>query len=84
MESLALAAAVIVIVIVVLGSLSFVVAWRNPDRSWSRLLGMLVSIPTMAAGAWLALLDVGSGARLVGAVVFVAGVAAFLRSARRG
>lgn len=84
MESLALAAAVVVLSILLFGGLSAIVAWRNPNRAWSRSLGVLVSIPTIAAGAWLALIDVGIGARMIGVIVAGLGLAAFIRAARKG
>ena len=84
MESLALAAAVIVLMIIVFGGLSALVAWRNPRHPWLRVLGVVVSIPTVAAGGWLAWIDVGVGARVIGAVVAGLGLAAFFRAARKG
>lgn len=84
MESLALAAAIVVLSIVLFGGLSAIVAWRNPNRAWSRSLGVLVSIPTIAAGVWLALIDVGIGARMIGVVVTGLGLAALFRAARKG
>jgi len=84
MESLALAAAIVVLSILVLGGLSAIVAWRNPDRAWPRSLGVLVSIPTIAAGAWLALIDVGIGARLIGVIVAGLGLTALVRASRKG
>ncbi|MFM8846971.1 MAG: hypothetical protein ACKOHN_02840 [Actinomycetota bacterium] len=84
MESLALAAAIVVLSIVVFGGLSVLVAWRNPSHPWSRVLGVVVSIPTVVAGGWLAWIDVGVGARVIGAVVAGLGLAAFFRAARKG
>jgi len=83
MESLALAAAIIVLSIVVFGGASAFVAWRNPDRPWSRALGVVVSVPAIGAGGWLALIDVGVGGRLIGGVVFALGISAFVRAARK-
>ncbi len=84
MESLALAAAVIVLLIVVFGGLSALVAWRNPSRPWSRVLGIVVSIPTVVAGGWLAWIDVGVGARVIGAIVLGLGLVASFRAIRKG
>lgn len=84
MESLALAAAVIVLVIVVVGGAALVVAWRNPERAVGRVAGAVIGALAVAAGGWLALLDVGTGARVLGAVVALAGLAALSRSIRRG
>jgi len=83
-ESLALAATIVVLSIVVFGGLSALVAWRNPSRPWSRVLGVVVSIPTVVAGGWLAWIDVGIGARVIGAVVAGLGLTAFFRAARKG
>ena len=48
-----MAAAVILLSIIVFGGASAFVAWRNPDRPWSRTLGVAVSIPAIGAGGWL-------------------------------
>ena len=84
MESLAMVAALVVLAIIVLGIVTAFVAWSNPKRAWSRSLGVLVSVPGIIAGVWLALLDVGIGARAIGGVVFALGTTALLRSALRG
>ena len=84
MESLALAATIVVLMIIVFGGLSALVVWRNPSRPWSRVLGVVVSIPTVVAGGWLTWIDVGVGARVIGAVVAGLGLAAFFRAARKG
>jgi hypothetical protein len=81
-ESLALIAALIVLSIIVLGVLAAVVALRPPRSTAGRVL---VSIPEGAAfvsGAWLAFLDIGSGARVLGAVVALVAVAALVRTWR--
>ena len=79
-----MAAAVILLSIVAFGGAAAFVAWRNPDRPWSRTLGVVVSIPAIGAGGWLALLDVGIGGRLVGGIVCALGIAALVRAARKG
>lgn len=82
MESLALAAAVVVLGIVVLGVGATVVAWRNPERVVGRVFGAAIGTLAVAAGGWLALLDIGTGARVVGGAVALAGAAALARSFR--
>ena len=84
MESLALAAAVVVMSVIFFGAISALVAWRNPQRGWSRTLGVVVSIPAIGLGGWLALIDIGIGGRAIGAVVLSSGIAALLRSALKG
>jgi hypothetical protein len=83
-ESLALLVTLIVVSVLLSGAVSALVAWRNPDRPWSRTLGVLVSLPSLVAGGWLASRDVGVGARVLGGLVLLAGVAAFIRSAKKG
>ncbi|MGA0863889.1 MAG: hypothetical protein ACO3RB_08385 [Ilumatobacteraceae bacterium] len=82
MESLALIAALIVLSIIVLGVLAAVVVLRPPGSTAGRVL---VSVPAGAAlvsGAWFAFLDIGSGARVLGAVVALVAVAALVRTWR--
>lgn len=84
MESLALVVALIISSILLSGFVSVFVAWRNPDRPWSRTVGILVSIPSVVMGGWLASRDVGFVVRVMGALVLLAGLTAFLRSAKKG
>ncbi|MFZ9481537.1 MAG: hypothetical protein ACO3AV_01475 [Ilumatobacteraceae bacterium] len=84
MESLALVVSVIVIAIAVVGVAARGVAWKNPERAMGRVAGSVVGVLALAAGGWLALLEVGRGGRLFGATVAVLGVIALVRSIRRG
>lgn len=83
MESLALAAAIIVLSIMVGGAVSLVVAWRRPEALWAKLLGSVFAVFALWGGGWLAFIDVGNGARLIGAVVCALGVSALWRTWRR-
>ena len=83
MESLALAAAIVVLSIVFGGAVSLFVAWKRPKALWAKVLGSLFAVFALWGGGWLAAIDVGSGARLMGAAVFVLGAAALWRTWRR-
>ena len=83
MESLALAAAIIVLSILVGGALSLVVAWRRPEALWAKLLGSVFAVFALWGGGWLALVEVGRGARVLGAMVCAAGASALWRTWRR-
>lgn len=83
MESLALAAAIVVLSIMVGGAVSLVVAWRRPRAVWAKVLGSVCAVLSVWAGGWLALLDVGNGARLIGVIVLALGISALWRTWRR-
>lgn len=83
MESLALAAAIIVLSIIVGGLVSLVVAWRRPKALWAKLSGSVFAVFALWGGGWLALIDVGNGARVIGAAVCALGVSALWRTWRR-
>lgn len=83
MESLALAAAIIMLAIILFGIVAAGVAVRPPRRRWTRVLASVAVAPAVLAGLWLALIEVGMGARLIGVVVLWAGGAALLRTWRR-
>ena len=83
-ESLALVVTLVVVSIVVVGVAALVVAWRNPERAVGRVAGAVIGALAVAAGGWLALLDVGIGARVIGGLVALAGLVALTRSARSG
>ena len=83
MESLAVAAAVVMLAIMLSGVVAAVVVVRRPTSNGGKALATAVSLPTLLLGGWMWSLDVGSGARLIGFVVFVAGVAAIVRVWRK-
>ena len=76
-------AAVIVLSIIMFGVVAVLVASRPPRSVPSRVLATIVVLPACAAGMWLALLEVGTGARGIGAAAAVAGVFALARIWRR-
>lgn len=82
MESLALAAAVIVLTIIVFGLLSVFTVLRTPRSRTGRVVTLAVNTMGIVAGGWLALLDIGTGARLIGVAVLGASVLSAARVLR--
>lgn len=83
MESLALLVAAILAATLGAGILSWL-AWRRPPRHPAvRVLAALPATVAVASGGRLALLDVGGGVRVAGALVALAGVGALVRLVRR-
>ena len=83
MESLALAAAIVMLVIIISGIVAAVVVVRRPVTTTGRTIATVASLPAVLTGGWMWSLDVGTGARLIGLVVFMAGAAAIVRTWRR-
>ncbi|MBM3638006.1 MAG: hypothetical protein FJW98_01050 [Actinobacteria bacterium] len=79
MESLAMAAAIIMLTIMVLGVVSLIVALKSPRRRWVKLVASVFSSCAVLAGGWMFLLEVGIGARLIGAAVAATGLWALTR-----
>lgn len=83
MESLALTVAIIMLTIIALGLVAAVSVVRPPRSVIGRAAFTVLGVPAVGAGGWLFLLDVGVGARLVGAATFIAAVAGLVRTWRR-
>lgn len=71
------------ITIIGLGVVATVAVIRPPRTRVGRVVVSLLVVPAIGAGGWLSLLDVGMGARLIGAATFVAAVAGLVRIWRR-
>ena len=82
MESLALAAAIIVFSIIVLGVVATFTVFRTPKSSAGRSTTLALNALGVAAGAWLAALDIGLGARVIGSAVAIANAASLIRILR--
>ena len=82
MESLALAAAIIVFSIIVLGVVATFTVFRTPKSSAGRIATLALNTLGVAAGAWLAALDIGIGARVIGAAVAIANAVSLIRILR--
>lgn len=79
-ESLALLAAIIMLSTLAAGVASVVVLLRRPRRLASRLISGTIGVVALAAGANIARLDIGIGARVMGAVTAAVGLAALVVS----
>jgi uncharacterized membrane protein HdeD (DUF308 family) len=82
MESLALAAAIIVFSIIVLGVIATFAVFRTPKSSTGRAVTLSLNALGVAAGAWLAALDIGMGARVIGAAVAIPNAVSLVRILR--
>jgi hypothetical protein len=82
MESLALAAAIIVFSIIVLGVVATFTVFRTPKSSAGRGTTLALNALGVAAGAWLTALDIGMGARVIGAAVAIANAVSLVRILR--
>ncbi|MEY3265923.1 MAG: hypothetical protein RJA15_369, partial [Actinomycetota bacterium] len=74
MESLAIVVSGIVFAIIVVGLVAVVTVFRTPRTSFGRTVSLVLNTIGIAAGFWLASIDVGMGARVVGAFVVTANV----------
>ncbi|MFZ9393998.1 MAG: hypothetical protein ACO28P_08600 [Ilumatobacteraceae bacterium] len=83
MESLAMLVVIIMLGIIGCGLVALVIALKSPEKTWARAVATAAAVPAVAAGGWLAILDVGIGARVIGALVMAAGLLAVLRTWRR-
>jgi uncharacterized membrane protein HdeD (DUF308 family) len=82
MESLALAAAIIVLVIIIFGLVATFTVIRTPKSALGRMVTLILNTIGIAAGAWLAALDIGMGARVIGAAVAIANTVSLVRILR--
>ena len=82
MESLALAAAIIVLAIIVFGLLSLLTVLRTPTSSAGRVITLIINAMGAVSGGWLALLNIGVGARLIGVAVVAASIVSAIKALR--
>ncbi len=73
MEDLARLVAIIMLGIIMLGGLAAVSIFASPRNRFLRFIVYVFDVAAIAAGGWLALLDVGIGARIIGVIVLVLG-----------
>ncbi|MFM7045901.1 MAG: hypothetical protein ACKOYG_10220 [Ilumatobacteraceae bacterium] len=80
MESLALLAAIIMLSTLAAGIASVIVVVRRPRHIATRLISGTVGVVALAAGANIARLEIGIGARAMGALTAAFGIAALVIS----
>jgi len=68
-ESLAVLVTIIVLAIITIGFLSFITLARTPKSTLGKTLALLINAAGITAGTWFLLLDIGMGARVIGAIV---------------
>jgi len=79
MESLARAVALLLLGIILLGGLAAVSILVQPRNRFLRAIVYLFNVAAITAGGWLAWLDVGIGARILGGIVLALGATSVVR-----
>ncbi len=79
MESLALIVSLIVLAIILVGLLSFITFVRTPQSPLGKAFSLTINAAGITSGAWFALLDIGLGARVIGALVCTASAISAIR-----
>lgn len=69
MRDLALIVSAIVLTIILIGIFSIATVFRTPQSSLGRVVTLFVNAAGVMAGTWFALLQIGIGARIIGAIV---------------
>jgi hypothetical protein len=82
MESLAIVVSVIVFAIIVVGLVAIITVFRTPQTSFGRTVSLVLNTIGIAAGLWLVSIDVGMGARVMGALVATANVISAVRTVK--
>ena len=84
MEDLVLWVMIIISSVILLGLMAALAMRASSGSFLRRLIGLVIGLLAAAAGAFLALLEIGIGVRAVGGVVFILGVSAVVNNLRRG
>jgi len=84
MEDLVLWVMIIISSVILLGLMAALAMRASSGSFLRRLIGLVIGLLAAAAGAFLALLEIGIGVRAVGGVVFILGVLAVVNNLRRG
>ncbi len=82
MKSLAIVVSVIVFAIIVVGLVAVITVFRTPQTSFGRTVSLVLNTIGIAAGLWLASIDVGMGARVMGALVVTANAISAVRTVK--
>ena len=79
MESLVRLVVLIMLSIIGAGVVAFFLGRRKPKSTVTKILGAIIGAVATLSGLWLALLDIGIGARLVGLLVGLVGLRLLLK-----
>ncbi len=79
MESLVRLVVLIMLSIIGAGVVAFFLGRRKPKSSVTKILGAIIGAFATLSGLWLALLDIGIGARMLGLLVAIAGLRLLLK-----
>ena len=74
MESLVRLVVLVMLSIIGAGVVAFFLGRRKPKSTVTKILGAIIGAFATLSGLWLALLDIGIGARLVGLLVGLVGL----------
>ena len=78
MESLALLASLIVLSVILYGPIAIAFSFMSP-KLWARVLTFIFGFLAVITGIWLASLEIGIGARLMGIFAMLSGGWAIFR-----
>ncbi len=79
MESLVRLVVLIMLSIIGAGVVAFFLGRRKSKSSGTKILGAIIGAFATLSGLWLALLDIGIGARMLGLLVAIAGLRLLLK-----
>ncbi len=79
MESLVRLVVLIMLSIIGAGVVALFLGRRKPKSSVTKILGAIIGAFATLSGLWLALLDIGIGARMLGLLVAIAGLRLLLK-----
>lgn len=79
MESLVRLVVLLMLSIIGAGVVAFFLGRRKPKSTVTKILGAIIGAFATLSGLWLALLDIGIGARLVGLLVGLVGLRLLLK-----
>ncbi len=83
MESLVRLVVLIMLSIIGAGVVAFFLGRKKPKSAVTKILGAIIGVFATLSGLWLALLDIGIGARIIGLLVGVAGLRLLLKIFKR-
>lgn len=80
MESLVRLVVIILLTIIGAGVLAFLLGRKSPRNIFTKIVRVVIGVFAVWSGGWLALLQIGLGARLIGLLVAIAGIRLLLKT----